>query len=109
LDELLDANYWDPEDAPTSVGSFKTFLRVLLLINPDVPPGLGVAANGNIVAAWYAEKDRLTLVCNPDDRINFVLSAETDGLMETASSETTVLRLPQTLAPYRPDRWFRHG
>jgi hypothetical protein len=106
LDDLLNVEDWHEDDEPLVDESFLTFLRLILYQKPRRRPGLGLSHHGNLIAAWTAGADRLTLECGPDDSIRWVLSCEVNGERERAAGETHVARLPQVLRPYGPDRWF---
>lgn len=106
LDELLDAEDWHDEDEPVTAKSFFTFLRTITHVKPEVRPGLGVSHAGNLIGAWTKDRDALTMEFLPDDTVRWVLSCLIDGEVERAAGISPVRRLPDTLAPYRPDRWF---
>ena len=106
LDSMLDEEEWDPRDPPPSLASFRTFLRMMLRINPERRPGLGAGHAGNIVAAWTVGKNRLTVECQPNDKIRWVLSREVDGTVERAAGESSAGRLKDVLVPYLPKIWF---
>lgn len=107
LDTLLEADAWHSDDQPFGAESYLTFLRILLLIRPLRRPGLGVSNAGNLIAAWTRGDDRLTIECLPQDKARWVVACTIDGDRELAAGDTAVARLPETLAPYRPERWFR--
>lgn len=106
LDSLLDYEEWDESDQLPRHGSFATLLRLYLLISPDVGPGLGLASNGNFLAAWTKNADRLTVECMPNDQVRWSLSRLRDGMRERAAGETNILRLQDVLVPYQASYWF---
>lgn len=106
LDSLLDYKNWEPEDAPPTLASYLTFLRMLLDLKPATRPSLGATSDGRLVAAWTEGEDRLTIECLPDDEVRWVLSRKLDGERESGAGITKASRLKQVLAPYSPERWF---
>jgi hypothetical protein len=109
LDGLLDLENWESEDLPPTIGSFATLLRMLMLLEPSRPPGLGASADGNLIAAWTTGEDRLTIECQPRDLVRWHLSTTIDGERERSAAITPLRRLSEVLKPYRPDRWFKDG
>jgi hypothetical protein len=109
LDSLLAVVDWEADDEPPSIGSFSTFLRLLILIRPERPPGLGATSGGNLIAAWTVGNDRLTIECQPQDFVRWNLSALIDGERERSAAVTPLRRLREVLGPYRPEHWFRNG
>lgn len=109
LDSLMDFENWEKEDLPITEASFTTLLRMILLIQPARRPGLGSTSEGNIIAAWTVDKDRLTIECLPHDEVHWVLSRYLDGNRESAAGHVALSRLLAVLAPYNPERWFADG
>jgi hypothetical protein len=106
LDQLLDADEWDFDDAMPSVESFRTFLRLIIHNKVANRPGLGATRDGKIIAAWTAGKDRLTVECMPDDTIRWVLVKYEDGQRVSSANTGPVSLLRKYLAPYEPGVWF---
>src|SRR5690349_6385570 len=46
FDSLLAVEDWESDDSPPSIGSFATFLRLLMLLKPTRRPGLGASSDG---------------------------------------------------------------
>lgn len=108
LDKLLAPEDWDPCEALPDLAAYRTFLRMTIFLGRIRRPSLGATADGHILAAWFAESgERLTVDCGPDDQIRWVLTLQRDGERESAAGRTLVRRLPEVLAPYGPDRWFK--
>jgi hypothetical protein len=106
LDSLLDSESWDGADVITTEASFTTLLRMILFIQGR-RPALGITGSGNFIATWTEGDDRLTIECQPQDHVRWVLVQNLDGQREIAAGETTVRRLPEVLRPYDPPRrWF---
>ena len=106
LDNLMDIENWEEDDAPVARESFNTLLRMLTLIKPVRRPGLGSTSSGHIIAAWTNQTNRLTIECLPSDRVRWVLSHVIDGICESAAGEVQLIRLQAVLAPYSPNLWF---
>ena len=109
LDSLLESENWDAQDPAPSIGSFATLLRMLMLLRPTRPPGLGASGDGNLIAAWTVGDDRLTIECLPRDIVRWNLSATIDGERERSAAVTPLRRLSEVLRPYRPSRWFENA
>ena len=107
LDEMLSPDEWDDtESAVLSLPSWRTFLKGLFVLRPINKPGLGLSVNGNIVASWGNELQHLDIEFKGEDQVRWVLAANFDGQTERVAGRSTVFRLPETLAPYDPERWF---
>jgi hypothetical protein len=106
IDNLLSLEEWDEQDRPIVGASFATFLRMVLLIKAKRRPGLGAAANGNVIAAWTVGRDRLTIECLANDEVRWVLVHYPNDERESGAGQTTLPRLLDVLNPYNPERWF---
>lgn len=109
LDSLLALADWEVDDAPPTIDSYSTFLRMLTMLRPQRRPGLGATADGRLIAAWTIGDDRLTIECLPKDVVRWHLSVTIDGERERASAETPLPRLAAVLRPYDPGRWFQNA
>ena len=108
LDVLLSLEDWDPADTIVSDASFATLVRLLLILRGRRRPGLGLANDGNIVAAWAHRSNRLTIECCPDDRVRWIVSQIVDDELDTTVGQTNLSRILGELAPYKPEQWFNH-
>jgi hypothetical protein len=106
LDNLMDIDNWEKDDLPVTDASFNTLLRMLLFIRPKRRPGVGITNDGNIIAAWTAGKNRLTIECRGADQIRWVVVIYDGEERESAAGEAYLPRLMDVLAPYKPQRWF---
>jgi hypothetical protein len=109
MDSLLSLEDWEPDDPPPSIGSFSTFLRMLILLRPPRRPGLGATQDGNLIATWTTGDDRLTIECLSRDIARWYLAATIDGERERAAGITPIQRLAIVLQPYAPERWFQNA
>jgi hypothetical protein len=106
LDSLLDIDEWMEGEAPLGTNSFATFLRLMLMVHPEIRPGLGLTHSGNLIASWQSDHSRLSVECLPNDKIRYVLSHEIDDRAESSAGDSTVDRVLEVLAPFRPEQWF---
>lgn len=107
LDMLLELDEWPEGDPPPTVASFRTFLRLVLWLKTDVPPGLGASIDGNIIAAWTHGNDRLTIECLESDQVRWSIVHTVDETLERAAGFTVVSRIFEVLGPYSPEKWFK--
>jgi len=109
IDSLLDVEEWDTRDPVPTSATARTFIRMLLVLRIDRKPGLGVSNSGNLIAAWTAGANRLTVECCANDRVRWVLSRDIDGDIERAAGEGKIERLQEILKPYKPEIWFEYA
>jgi hypothetical protein len=110
IDDLLDPENWDSEDRILDMGTFTTFLRLLVSLKEARRPGIGITYNGAIISAWTTKSGaRLTVECRPADHIRWMVSHEIDGEIEVASGSTTIHRFLDQIAPYHPGQWLGNG
>lgn len=108
IDTLLDAAEWQDADAPITNESARTFLRMLVYLQAR-RPGLGAAHDGSLIASWTAGANQLTILCQPNDRVRWMISADMPEGRETAAGSSSLHRLPEILMPYNPKQWFGDG
>lgn len=106
LDSLLDVDEWLAGETPLRTSSFNTFLRLMLTLRSEIRPGLGLTSGGDLIASWQSGCARLTIECMPDDEIRYMLSSEIDGRTESSAGRSTVNRVGEILAPFKPQQWF---
>jgi hypothetical protein len=106
LDSLHDPSEWETGDLPVQQASFSTFLKAMLILNPERRPGLGLSHNGNLIAAWTTGKDRLTIEFMLHDRLRWVLSLYYDDGPVRYAGDAPVARLVEGLAKHNPEHWF---
>lgn len=106
LDALHDPEEWDEDGQPIQESSFATFLKAILSIRPERPPGLGLSDAGYLIASWTTAEDHLNVEFLSNDRVRWVLSRHYDHEVERVASDTSVARLAKSLAPYCPEHWF---
>lgn len=107
LDNLLDAQEWDPLDQALQKRSFETFLKVICDINPTVRPGLGLSYTGNLIAAWTTKSnDQLTLEFEPDDWVQLFVTRYFDEEPEIISARLKTVRLKSRLNDLKCAEWL---
>jgi len=106
LDSLLDEDGWSFEDKLPESSSFKCFLRMIIHNSPKVRPGIGASHDGNIIASWTVDRDRLTVECLPNDTVRWVITKYVNGDRISGAGSSPVKLLRTYLSPYEPERWF---
>jgi hypothetical protein len=108
IDSLLDADEWAEEDTPPSIKSYRTLIRLLLLIRPTKKPGFGASHDGHILVTWTNGSNLLTVECLPNDQIQWsiVRSVAPGAQAERAVGKNKIERLLAILEPYQPAVWF---
>jgi len=106
LDNLMDIDNWEKDDLPVLNPHSALCCVMLLFIRPKRRPGIGVTNDGNIIAAWTAGKNRLTIECRAADQVRWVVVIYDGEERESAAGEACLSRLMDVLAPYKPQRWF---
>ena len=107
IDSLHDIKEWDEDDNPVNKDSFGAFIKELILLKPDNHPGLGLSFNGNVIAMWRKNNDKLIIEFLANGKAKWLVSHDVGGDVERASGISNLLRLPECIAPYNPERWFK--
>jgi hypothetical protein len=108
LDSLMAEENWEPADSLPNPASYATAMRLLIFLKRVERPGLGLTHDGDVILAWTAGCDRLTIECGADDAVRWVLSHTlADGSRERAAGFSTSRRLPAVLAAYDPEKWLK--
>jgi hypothetical protein len=100
---------WDEDDQLPLVRSFQTFLRATVFWRFVERPGTAISAEGNFIASWTKEGERVTLEWLPDDQVRWVVSRPLGELRESAAGRTDVRRLKSVLSPYEVAGWIFRG
>jgi hypothetical protein len=106
LDYLLDFENWESGDELPKLASFQTLMRTLLYNEVAKRPGLGLSPDGNVIAAWTNNRDRLTIECSANDRLRFSLIRYEDNERQSAAGDIGARFLKTYLSPFRPEVWF---
>jgi hypothetical protein len=106
LDSLHGPDEWEAGDKPVEQHSFSTFLKAIFILRPERRPGLGLSHGGNLIAAWTAGEDRLTVEFLPQDRVRWVLSDHRHGGVARYAGDVPVGLIKSDLAGHMPDRWL---
>lgn len=109
IDLLHDVNTWDEDDSIMIPNSFDTFLRTIIHIKPDRNPSLALTQSGHLLAGWFNGHNTLSVEFFPYDKVRWVLARELDDSIDISSSESTVVKMPLLLSPYKPDIWFKNA
>ena len=109
LEHFHDADGWDSDRQFPSECSFATFLRTIIYLHPTKRPGIGLSAQGHFLASWRRETDRIVIEFLPNDELKWVLSQTVDGDRESGAGINQIIRLPDLIAGYEPDRFFNDG
>ncbi|MGH6680564.1 MAG: hypothetical protein ACREDL_16910 [Bradyrhizobium sp.] len=108
LDSLHDISEWEEGDRPVVRSSFATFLKAVLDLPVQVRPGLGLSHDGNIIAAWTAGRNRLTIEFLPHDFVRWTLTRYVDGDAYRFAGHLPVSGLAESLSSHQPERWFSY-
>jgi hypothetical protein len=106
IDTILNEDHWELSDKLPVDASFMTFLRLAVYMKGLRRPGLGVTHEGNVVAVWVKNKDRLSIECLPNDFARWSIAWTINGERESTAGKTNVRRLPAVLAAYEPGFWI---
>lgn len=109
LDRFANKDDWEDDMVLPSEQSFATFLRAIIYLHPTKRPGLGLSSKGHFLAAWSRDRDRIVIECLADDEIRWVLSQTNEGCRESGAGKNQIHRLPDLIAGYEPDRFFKDG
>lgn len=106
LDLLHETDDWEAGDKPVDKNSYATFLKAIIALKVSRRPGLGMSAAGNLIAAWTAGPNRLTLEFLPNAKVQWIVGRTIADEEERAAGVTPIRRLAAVLAPYSPEVWF---
>jgi hypothetical protein len=110
IDWLLSPENWEDEDKLANKDSFKTLIKFILNFHPTEAPYLGLSSEGNLLAEWRQESNKLSLECLPQEKTKWFVSCTIDGEGERASGEAPSLRrLLNLLEPYKKVGWFNES
>lgn len=109
IDSLLDSDEWDPRDPVPAPETARTFIRLLLVLSVNRKPGIGISNEGNLIAAWTIDNNRLTVECLPGDRVRWIVSRTINDEIERAAGDGRIERLRDLLQPYKPSIWFDYA
>lgn len=107
LDRLHALEDWYGDDEPLKLGSYKTFVRAILLFNANSKPALALMPNGNLMALWENDGEKLTIEFKENDVARWLVSRPDGDFTERAAGQTKLKNLVSRLEPYNADSWFR--
>ena len=104
VDDLLDVEEWDDRDPPIAAESFRTFVRLNVYLQSTEQPSLGASMNGDLIAVWRRDEDRLTIYCGPNDNLRWIIRWKPNSLIEhferAVGDNTSTQRMQQILGAY---------
>lgn len=107
LDWLFDPEGWEKDYVLAKPDSFKTLIKFILNTKPYAAPHLGLSDDGNMLASWRKDSNKLMLECWPDESTKWFVSCVFEEKLERASGEAPSLRrLLAALSPYRNAGWY---
>ena len=106
IDLLHEIDEWETDDKPINPLAFKSFIRWALQGKADRCPNFGLSNDGNLLASWLTDKDRLTIEFLPHNRAKWIVSIYILGVPERSAGQSDINRLFAILGPYGSDRWF---
>lgn len=95
LRNLFNVDEWDEDDVPVNVGSFRSFVRALILIEPLQRPMLALNQQGGVIAMWGENDSRFVLDFFPRDRLRWfaVSPNEDENVADKSVGETSIEKL----------------
>lgn len=106
LDILHEVDEWAEGDQPLSLASYKSMVRAMLFHKVNCRPSLSLMPNGNLLALWERDGDRLNVEFLPEDRTRWFVQHATPKGPERAAGTSALERLRDVLDPYEAGRWF---
>lgn len=106
LDVLHEVDEWAEGDKPVALASYKSFIRAIVVHQISSRPALALMPNGNILAEWSDENDKLTIEFLADNRTRWLVQNNTPEGPERAGGTSPLERLRNNLQPYGAERWF---
>lgn len=106
LDFLLAEENWEGVDSLPTKESYDTALRLIIFLGEVRRPGLGLTHDGNVILTWTTGRNRLTIECQADDAVKWIVAHYVDGKRETAAGLSTAKRVPTILSAYSPEQWL---
>lgn len=106
IDSMHDPEDWDEDLKAVGLESYRAFLAWYILVKPEKGAGLGLGDNGNLIAAWAKNIDRLIIEFLPKHRAKWFIARKVDDDLEIASGTAFVGRLPIILDPYDVNNIF---
>jgi hypothetical protein len=84
-------------------------MRLIMELGQPRRPSLGVTDEGWLLAGWDSATTRLTITCQPNDRLRYLISRPDGETLETASGTTSLRLIRSRLAPYDLEALLRAG
>ncbi|MBR0647126.1 hypothetical protein [Plastoroseomonas hellenica] len=100
LDQILDVEEWEIEDALPKLSSFQDFARTLIFYQFKWLPELTVSSSGVVAACWYTKNDRITVEFTGNRSCRWALSFRENEELELATGSCQIVNLESRLRPY---------
>ena len=100
LNRLHETEEWFQDQRPLNLDSYRAFVRFMLAAGGETKPSLALSSNGNLLAVWQCEGNRLTLEfgCNHD--VEWSVMRQIGEMAYPAAGRTPADRLVLDLVPY---------
>lgn len=109
IDWLLNSEHWDEDDRLADTEAFKTLVKFILNAKPINAPYLGLSDNGNILASWINNDNKISLECMPNNNVKWFISCVFSGKKERVGGEAPSLeRLLAVIRPFQNAGWFKY-
>ncbi len=105
VDELFSEDEWEEDESQPNMGSWETFLRLLVFLKLKKLPSIGFH-NGYFSGVWVHSDIRMTIVCRPFDHIEWVCSRDGEGEREVTAGDAPLHRMRALLQSYNDERWL---
>lgn len=105
LDNILSEDEWDKFEPYPNENSWRTLLRVLTYMSPNLSPRL-TFHNGKIILNWYSEDIEFSVECLKYNRISWVASVEHEEGTDIAAGEALVPRIRAVANAYNAKNWL---
>ena len=99
---------WEVGHDPVDIESYKLLLDWLTLAKPLKGPGLGLAANGNVLAVWMFYNDRLVLEFSKNsDVVKWTINRNENDVDERLSGSSTIKKVYPVIKSFVGDQFFK--
>jgi hypothetical protein len=93
LSQLFDVRFWDEDEALPNLDSIRSFARAMAVLRPSAKPMLGLSSNGNLLAMWGSETNRLSFEHLPADQVKWFVRSRAGDENDVAAGTTIIGRI----------------